>query len=217
MGLYAPGEGERCPLAYWCANFDYESVLRHGLAKNFFAMQYQYSHDGYDYQENAAQIAATPTNWRAIQEVKVGDWLAAYLKPSTFYAVGRVIGRVGTHDSGNQVQSDTVDRTLREHRHLHLHGVVTYSDSGAFYEDFTDKWRMPNLSEALGTEVYRQPDSWLYPQRIDVEKWSPIAAEGVRIPGLAGAAPFPKYRRAIFGVRENFFERISSELRRRSS
>ena len=72
---------------FWCVNFDAKEVLQHGLRENFWAMQYQYSHGGHVYQGSAKQRGATTKNLRAAVEVKVGDWLVAYLKPKTFYAV----------------------------------------------------------------------------------------------------------------------------------
>jgi hypothetical protein len=130
-------------MTYWCANFDAEPVLERGLAEDYFAMQYQYSHDGYEFQGHASQIGATTSNWKALQQVAIGDWLVAYLPPSTFYAVGEVVERkVRPYNSHSQHHFDTVDRTVREHSHLFLDGVVTYTDAVAFYENFSDFFPM---------------------------------------------------------------------------
>jgi hypothetical protein len=188
----------------WCVNFDLEAVLRHGLATGMWLMQYQYSHDGHDFQGHSAQLAATAANWNILMGVKVGDSFAAYLPNSTFYAIGQVIEpRVRARHVGAAIHTDTVARAVRDHRHRSLDGVVRYCDAVALYEDFTDQWRCPN-AQAAGN----QPNAWQYPQRIDVREWEHVVPHGVQVDGLSSAAPLPAYRRAVFEVPEEFFERI---------
>jgi hypothetical protein len=134
-------------MAYWCVNFDaatgpivYEDegcILRYGLARNFWLMQYQYAHYGHDYQDNARQRAAISNNWKAIGSIRPGDMCAAYLRGSRFFATGKVIEPRQTRTT----HQDTISRTLRQRHHVHFAGTVSYTDTaGAFYEDFTDEW-----------------------------------------------------------------------------
>jgi hypothetical protein len=172
-------------------------------------MQYQYSHGGYEFQGHLAQLAATTANWNILMGVKVGDWFAAYLPNSTFYAIGEVIEpRVRARHVGAAMHIDTVARTVRERRHRYLDGVVRYCDAAALYEDFTDQWTCPN---AHATE--NQPSAWQFPQRIEVREWEHVVPRGVQVDGLSSAAPLPAYRRAAFEIPEAFFETIAAKLR----
>ena len=147
------------PKKFWCVNFDAELVLQHGLADAMWLMQYQYSHGGYHFQGHRAQLSATSTNWNLLTRVAVGDWLAAYLRSSTFYAVGQVIEpRVWQRHAGAARHTDTVERTVQEHRHRFLDGVVRYGDAPAAYEDFTDPWTSPN-----DPAIKHQPVVWQVP------------------------------------------------------
>ena len=147
---------------WWCVNFDVETVLPHGLAEDMWLMQYQYSHGGYDFQGHPAQVAATSANWNILPRVEPGDWLVAYLANSTFYAIGEVIEqRTRPRHSTAIRHSDTVERTVRQHTHRFLNGVVRYTDAAVFYEDFADPWRCP-----AGQTTANQPNHWVYPQRM---------------------------------------------------
>lgn len=190
----------------WCVNFDVEPVLRHGLEGGMWLMQYQYSHDGYAFQGHPAQKAATSANWNILMGVDVDDWFAAYLPPSTFYAIGRVVEpRVRTRYSGATLHTDTVARTVRDHGHRFLDGVVRYCDAAALYEDFTesDSWTCPATQ---ATE--NQPSAWQYPQRIDVREWELVVPQGVPVDGLGAAVELPAIIRAAFEIPEEFFRRI---------
>src|SRR5262245_50993801 len=193
----------------WCVNFDVEPVLRHGLSEAMWLMQYQYAHGGYDYQGHQAQIASTSANLNILPGIEVGDWFAAYLPNSTFYALGEVIEpRDRPRHRGAARHTDTVERTVRQHSHRFLDGVVRYTDAPVIYEDFTDRWRCP---AAQTTE--NQPSEWVYPQRIDVHEWKRVVPNGVQVGGLADAVAFPAYRRAAFEIPEEFFEAVAAELR----
>lgn len=81
---------------YWVANFDFEECLQHGLRKNIWMMQYQYS----DAEGNVFQgdrPSSVTTNWRQLKNVNSGDFLVAYLSrkrnPNNngFFAIGKVV------------------------------------------------------------------------------------------------------------------------------
>ncbi len=193
----------------WCMNFDVDAVLQHGLAEAMWLMQYQYAHGAYDYQGHATQIRATSANLNILTGIQVGDWLVAYLPNSTFYAIGEVIEpRDRPQHSGAARHADTVARTVRDHCHLFLGGVVRYIDTPALYEDFTDPWRCP-----AGETTENQPAMWEYPQRIDVRQWECVVPSGVQVGGLAEVTQFPAFRRAAFEIPEPFFAAVADALR----
>lgn len=184
---------------YWCMNFDAEEVLHHGLQENFWAMQYQYSHGGHVYQGSPNQLHSTTKHLRAVIEVEAGDWLVAYLKPKTFYAVGEVIEpRQRAWQRGLPAHEDSIERTVTEQTHHFLDGLVRYAETRVYYDDFADPW----VSER---------EDWKYPQRIDVREWE-CECDGVQVDGLAEAVAFPLYRRAVFEIPEPFFQIIRAHL-----
>ena len=195
--------------SYWCVNFDLEQVLNHGLAQNMWMMQYQYSHGGYDLQ-GRKQIAATTKNWNTLKDVRAGDWLLAYMRNSTFYSVGQVIEpRKRARHSAAAEHEDSVERTTREHRHRFLDGVVAYNDAPVLYEDFVDPW-----SCTVEPAEPRQPRQWHYNQRVDVHEWQHVVYRGVQVEGLSTAAPFPRFRQAVFPIDRSFFDVVAAELSR---
>jgi hypothetical protein len=185
---------------YWCMNFDVQEVLQHGLQENFWAMQYQYSHGGRVYQGSPNQLHSTTKHLRSVAEVEAGDWLVAYLKPKTFYAVAEVIEpRERVWQCGQPVHEDSIERTVTEQTHRFLDGIVRYTpETRVFYDDFTDPW-------------IEQREDWKYPQRIDVREWEYKCA-GVQVDGLAEAVAFPVYRLAVFEIPESFLEIIRTRL-----
>jgi hypothetical protein len=196
---------------YWCVNFDLEPVLNHGLADEMWLMQYQYSHGGYDLQ-GRRQLSATTKNWNTLRGVHAGDWLLAYMRNSTFYGVGQVIERRSRRrHQGVTHHFDTVERTTREHRHRFLNGVVSYQDALCLYEDFVDPWACD-----IDPPEPRQPVSWHYNQRLDVQEWQYVVYRGVQVEGLNSAAPFPLYRQAVFQIPKSFFDVAAAALKRTS-
>jgi hypothetical protein len=191
----------------WCVNFDFDKALSHGLSESVWMMQYQYPHGGYDYQGHPGQLAMTTTNWKRVREVNSGDWFVAFVPPSMFFAIRQVTKpRSRKRHTGAAKHTDTVRRTIEEHSHLYLDGVVRYSDAPPFYEDFTDQWTCPGSKR---TE--NQPDVWRYPQRIDVREWEHAVPDGVQVSGLHDAAKF--LRTAVFEITDTFFEVVATELR----
>jgi len=192
-------------VTYWCVNFNHEEVLKHGLTYNLWAMQYQYSHYGYVYQGDKRQIARISTNWKAAGNVKPSDWIVAYLKGQRFFAVGEVVPprKQATHPP------DTVERTLTEHKHLFLDGIVHYT--GAFYEDFTDSWRCPNKAPKPD-----QPNQWVYPQRLDVREWENKVESGVIVRGMSKYVTPVERRKAVFGIDKEYFDLIQASLKSKS-
>ena len=127
----------------------------------------------------------------------------AYLKPKTFYAVGEVIEpRQRDWQRGHPVHEDSVERTTSEQTHQFLDGIVRYTETPVFYDDFTGPWVLP-YSE--------QPEQYTYPQRIDVREWED-QCDGVQVDGVAQAVAFPLYRLAVFEIPKAFFERIRAAL-----
>lgn len=191
---------------YWCANFDGGPVLDPGFEINAWLMQYQYEHGGFEFQGNRRQKGKTTATWKSLCDISIGDWILAYLSGSTFFAIGQVcLPRKVSRGDGH---TDTVSRTVSEARHIHLDGIVRYTDAEAFYEDFTDTW---NLS--IDPRRPNQPQHWLYPQRIDVTRWENVVPDGITMSGLARAAPFPECRKPIFQVDASFFRNVADQLR----
>jgi hypothetical protein len=141
---------------YWCLNFDAATgplvykgedlILTHGLENNLWLMQYSYRHGSHDYHEYQGNDRQGPRiitkNWNAAGSIRPGDWCAAYLRGSRFYALGKVIEPRKPKD-----HVDDLERTRRERGHKYLEGIVYYRDAaGAFYEDFTDEWIVKGLS-----------------------------------------------------------------------
>ncbi len=193
---------------YWCANFDHDEVLQHGLRENFRAMQYQYSHGGLVYQGSRNQLGATTKHLRAVTEIKVGDWLVAYLNPKTFFAVGEVVApRQRAWQREQPVHEDSIERTVVEHSHRFLDGVVRYTpETTVFYDDFTDAWVRSGVNK-----FSEQREDWKYPQRIDVREWE-HKCTGVQVDGLGEAVEFPNYRLALFEIPQLFFDVVRSRL-----
>lgn len=166
---------------YWCLNYDYFPVLRHGLDTNTWMMQYQYACDGRTNQQ--PKVNRLTANWRGAQRIAVGDPCLAYLAPNGFYAAGRVIA---PRKPSNHVGSIVL--ALDEDRHEYLDGIVHYRDAEAFYEDFTDPFRYRFEDEGTG-----QLESYPYAQRVDVDEWryarkaSNGAYIGLRVEGLNDA------------------------------
>jgi hypothetical protein len=148
-------------MQYWCLNFDGPQLdmLNYGLEKSLWMMQYQYSQGGQINQGH--KPSAIANNWKAAQKIAVDDLCVAYLRPNTFYAIGRVIPpRKGKTDD------DTVERTIQQRSHLYTQGVVYYADARALYEDFDDPWSIMSPHQETG-----QMERYPYAQRVDVDGW----------------------------------------------
>lgn len=193
---------------YWCMNFDADEVLQHGFQENFWAIQYQYSHGGHVYQGNPSQLPSTTKNLRAVTGIEAGDWLVAYLKPKTFYAVGEVIEpRTRSRHFGQPIHEDTIERTVMEQTHRYFDGIVRYtSETSVFYEDFTDPWALSGINSHS-----EQREDSKYSQRIDVREWEHACA-GVQVDGMAEVVAFPLYRLAVFEIPKSFFDTIRAHL-----
>jgi serine/threonine protein kinase len=199
---------------FWCLNFDDQEVLEHALPNKVWMMQFQYAHDGRTYQ--AKKKARITVNWKAVAQIKVGDWCVAYLssqagggQTSNFYAIGKVIA-----PRKSATYQDTVARTLADERHRHLDGVVYYTDaSGAFYEDHTDTWRFTYQDRGRLKE-------YSYPQRVDIDEWRYAWRDEngyvpVNLPGLDKAAKRCRsfIKNAAVQINESFFRSIVDALR----
>lgn len=55
------------------------------------------------------------------------------------------------------------------------------------------------------------------PKRIDVAEWQHVLADGVKVTGLATAAPLPRYRRPLFPVDAEFFAEVLDGLQSATS
>lgn len=151
-------------------------------------MQYQYGEQ--------AQGKVT-INWRTAQRIVPNDWLVMYLsKPARCFAIGKVISPrlPATHH-------DSVERTLRECRHLYNNGIVLYNDAPAFYENFDDP-------------LVNSDEPWA--QRIDVEDWLYFVGDAEPFqPNRIGdhfIRPGPSFIETIYGIDETLFEQIRDGL-----
>lgn len=154
---------------YWCVNFDAEACLHHGIERSLWLMQYQYSDDHGNEFQGGRQQAATTKNWKRLKEVQVGDRFVAYLRGNKFFAVGTVISPRRSKTAHDQTDS-VDDYVTRRRSHEHDSDYVYYTP--AFYEDFTDEWRYPDIP------LMR------YAQRIDVEEWRCYVPDGISVKGL---------------------------------
>ncbi len=188
---------------YWCANFDAQACLDHGIENNLWMMQYQYADDhGNEHQSyKPGRISA---NWRQMANVSPGDWFVAYvprkrsISGNPFYAIGKV--RTPRRPRTANDVSNKIEEYLAERRsHDQKHGYVYYTDARVFYENFDDKWIDP------------EDDNSRYAQRIDVEKWELYAPDGVWVAG-AEITQRKKTVYAVFEIGKDYFEAIREKL-----
>jgi hypothetical protein len=188
-------EIQTAPPSYWCANFNIAACLRHGIEKQLWMMQYQYS-DGRGHTFQGNKKGAIRRNWKQAEQIKEGDWIVAYLKPQTFYAIGRVILPRRLKSPGEL--TETVDDYLnRKSSHEHATGYVYYTS--VFYEDFSDPWGRPD------------DPLMKYPQRIDVDRWRSFVPDGVSVIGLKDVLLYD-LQNAVFRIDQPYFEQIKAEL-----
>src|SRR5579871_1101329 len=118
---------------YWCLNFDNDdNVLEYGLQKRMWLMQYEYAHEGHDYENNnenkagelVASTARLVMNWNAASSISPGDWCAAYLPGNRFYAIAKVV-----RPRKPSTYQDTLARMQAERRHIRFKGVTTFTDA----------------------------------------------------------------------------------------
>jgi len=188
---------------YWCVNFDFDECLKHGIEKSLWMMQYQYALNE-DHMFQGERKGSVTANWRRTKNVQVGDWFLAYLPKkksangNAFFAVGQV--REPRKLAKPRSNVSTVEEYVAaQSSHEIASGVVRYSDSPVFYEDFDDNWSDANNSEMR------------YAQRIDVEQWKHIVSEGV--PWLTKLVIGPnEIQRAFFEIDGTHFDEISNML-----
>ncbi len=170
---------------YWCANFVDKDILEHGIELGCWMMQYQYDDD----------LAATVTkHWKQVGKINAGDWLVAYLRKNTFFAIGKV--RTPRRPSTpNDPQVDIESYIERRQSYDYKSGYVYYTP--VFYEDFDDEWRRENGDR--------------FPQRIDVEEWLHYAPSGVEVRGLGKYPPY-EIQKAIFNIKKEDFNEIRDKL-----
>lgn len=189
---------------YWCANFDSEACLQHGIEKQLWMMQYQYKDDFGNVFQDGRQKPATTGNWRRLKQISDGDWFVAYLPRkrsdtgNSFFAIGQV--RMPRRPRPSSDPKSFIDRYVVDQRsHDHSTGYVYYDEAPVFYEDFTDEWRYPD------------DDLTRYAQRIDVEEWQHYVPEG--IPWLSSLKiSAPEIRRAFFKIPKKAFDQIAKQL-----
>ncbi len=181
----------------WCANFEYEECLEHGLQDKMWLMQYQYADGKHKYQsDRKSQITI---NWRTAGKIKPGDWLVAYCGQNTFHAVGRVI-QPRRKKKKNDPAFTIEEYRKRKDSHHYKSGYVYYTD--VLYENFSDDWRAP---------VEPGHPAQRYPQRIDVEEWLWHVPGGVVVHGL-DALPWTEIIKAVFKIEEKLFQKILHAL-----
>jgi hypothetical protein len=140
---------------YWCVNFGDAENLRLGLKRNFWSQGYQYDPDGGD---SPGRLSAITRNWKRLEEIRVGDFLVAYLKGNRYFAIGRVIPPRRTAKKNDTI--DSIDDYLKG-RKSYRHGYIYFPPTVA-YDNFE-------------TEVDALP------LRIDVDGWQNVVAEGVQV------------------------------------
>ncbi len=199
-------------MKYWCLNFDPTvgvRALQHGADESLWLMQYQYS-DHRQVNQGGDQKSQTSGAWAAVEKIEIGDWCVAYLPPRRFFAIGEVIEpRKRERHLNKPIHQDSIERTIREHRHLYFDGVIYYVESDVLYEDFTDDWNITFPKDGR-LETYK------YPQRIDVEEWLHAVPSGIRLRGLRDAAS-NRQRDVVFEIDQDFFDTVRRELVVRSS
>jgi hypothetical protein len=183
-------------IKYWCVNFDHPACLEHGIRNKLWLMQYQYADDhGRVFQGN--KKGAIRKNWERLETIKPNHWFVAYLKPSTFFAVGKVIKPRRAKTA--QDHTNSIATYLEQKRsHRQATGYVYYTS--VFYENFTDKWTLP------ADPLMR------YPQRIDVDQWRCYVPNGITREGLLGKVPPYELQKAVFEITKSDFEAITREL-----
>ena len=179
---------------YWCVNFDSDACLEYGIEKNLWLMQYQYPDDhGHLHQGTKGAIRK---NWERLGEITPGDWVVAYLKTNTFYAIAKVI--TPRRPKTIRDHADTIENYLEQkNSHEHKTGFVYYTP--VLYENFSDKWRPPGDSRSR------------YPQRIDVDQWQKYVPDGISVQGLS-KIPLYELQLAVFGIPKSFFDTIAEKL-----
>jgi hypothetical protein len=170
---------------YWCADFDVDDALDHGLQIDAWLLQYQYEHGGSTTKATVARRDEPQQRGSLCAKLRSGIGSLPILRGMLSSPVGQVVKpKRRKWQSRAAEHFDTIQRTVRESHHLYFDGVVKYRDAAAFYEDFTDDWNHPITDRGPG-----YPEFWPYAQRIDVAQWKRVVPEGVTVSGLAAAAP----------------------------
>src|SRR5713226_2650231 len=126
---------KRPKVKYWCANFENDPCLRHGMEWEFWLMHYQFTDTDDGNRRNRIVM-----NYRRLQDISVGDEFVAYLRSNTFFASGKVIAP-RRQPTGADVHASIDDylsgRKAYDSEFVYYRGTVAY-------ENHTDPWRHPN-------------------------------------------------------------------------
>ncbi len=170
-------------MKYWCANFENEKNLEHGLTNICWSMGYQCSDS-----DPPSRKAAITSNWRLLLKVKEGDKFVAYLKESRFFAIGTVVRPRRKRTSSDVL--DSIEEYLAR-KEAYSKGFIYFSDCQVAYENFDDR------------------AGW--PVRIDVDSWTKQNLNGVHLK-VIGNIPVHKKTRTIFEISKTIFQKIETEL-----
>lgn len=175
-------------MKYWCANFEQDDCLRHGIAGMFWLMHYQYAEGDAGNRRNRIAV-----NYTRLREVHEGHMLVAYLPTNTFFGYGEVIApRLRSTTPGVH---DTIQDYVTRHQ-AYENGVVYFEDSVA-YENHTCPWRAPKGSS--------------YPVRIDVSAWQKYRPDGVVV-SVVDEVPINQRIFALFELTREQFDRVVARL-----
>ena len=191
---------------YWAANFDFHECLQHGLDNQFWMMQYQYTDDVTGLVYQGVNPGKVTINWKKTKSVQIGDVLVAYLRRkgnpnrNGFFAIGRVIEPRKKATSKSSLEAYVAHKRSHDHKK----GIIHYKDAPALYEDFDDTWRAsfdPNFR---------------YAQRIDVDHWEFIKADGVPWLKEMDLSVGVKTK-ALFKLKKPWFDKIKAALKQNKS
>jgi hypothetical protein len=179
-------------MKYWCANFEHEDCLRHGISSGLWLMHYQYTDA-----DEGNRRSCISKNYRQLEGVHAGDLMVAYLPTNTFYATGKVVRPRRAATSADT--HDTIDAYLQR-QEAYDSGFVYFSHTVA-YENHTDPWRHPEWDAA-------------YPVRIDIAEWENHVPAGVEVK-IVNEIGLAQRQLAIFELTKEQYERIVAGLRTR--
>lgn len=179
-------------MKYWCANFEHEECLRHGMTGGFWMMHYQYTND-----DDGHRRSRITLNYRQLEGVQADDMMVAYLPTNTFYATGKVVNPKRAATTADI--HDTIDAYLQRHEAYDA-GFVYFNDT-VVYENHTDLWRHPD-------------PEWnaAYPLRIDVDGWDNHVEAGVEV-AVINDISLHQRQLAIFELTKKQYNRIVASLR----
>ncbi|MDD2716801.1 MAG: AAA family ATPase [Candidatus Wallbacteria bacterium] len=175
---------------YWCFKI-YPEYFDHAVEIKTCIM-------GYDY--NKDDKASVTRHWKAMKEVKPGDFLVIKVAEggTLFYGTATVAEprKPGDH-------TDSISRTVDEKIHKFDNGIVRLVDSQAFYQDFTDNFFKDN------------PDSMA--ERVDVDDLLIVDGKCVSLKGISKEIKKGSVQDSLFEITENFYNKVRDSLMKKEN